>query len=219
MIPLPSLQIVKHFIWVGFFWSDNLGVTEYRIREGQSDRPFLGRQRPYRAEGIDLAHSLSFIMAVASSSGWVRAILILLLLVACLISSDTSPLPSSLHTEFWRITAIFSSVEVTFDSSSLLFSGPLKRQALCLFYLFCNLWAFLFEHMLSLGLKMNQFVIHIIYITLLLCSASQPEYFLSIWENNNQKNPNKQKIVQEELISYEKVDIIFPNNVISSCLE
>lgn len=83
-IPLPSLQIVKHFIQVGFSWSDSLGVTEYRIREGQSDRPSLGRQRPYRADSIDLAHSMSFIMAVASSSGWVRAILTLLLLVVCL---------------------------------------------------------------------------------------------------------------------------------------
>lgn len=138
-IPLPSLQIVKHFIQVGFSWSDSLGVTEYRIREGQSDRPSLGRQRPYRADSIDLAHSMSFIMAVASSSGWVRAILTLLLLVVCLISNDTSPLPSPLHTEFWKITPISSSVEVAFDSSSLLFSGPLKGQALCLLYLVCNL--------------------------------------------------------------------------------
>lgn len=118
-----------------------LRQLEYRIREGKPDRLFLGRQR-CRADGIDLAHSLSFIMAVASSGTSVRASPTLLLLVSCFVSGDTSPLPFHLHTEFWRITPILSSVEAAFDSSSLLFSGLLKGQSLCLLYLFCNLQAF-----------------------------------------------------------------------------
>lgn len=167
-----------------------LRQLEYRIREGKPDRLFLGRQRPCRADGIDLAHSLSFIMAVASSGTSVRASPTLLLLVSCFVSGDTSPLPLHLHTEFWRITPILSSVEAAFDSSSLLFSGLLKGQSLCLLYLFCNLQAFFLficTHAI-IGFK-NQSICYVLYkATSLFCFPTR--IFLSVCRKINKQTKN-----------------------------